>query len=198
MSLTRDAGDPTPPFLGAPIAAATKPAGNGNTEPAPAVIPARPSGTISTNPDHEIRPAAELDRTPPKTSYGEPVVIRGMMLATESDLAHLENPYEGGYSHSTGVPSAEAVAAAKAHEEEIRKERELEQRRLISGFDNDDLNALLRAFDKVRRAALSRLTPSLYTTLTLLFRHTTVIYRLVSICNLSKTRSSRWTSCAVR
>lgn len=96
-----------------------------------------------------------------------------MMVATESDLAHLENPYEGGYSQTTGVPSADAVVAAQAHEEELRKERELEQRRLIPGFDNDDLNALLRAFDKVSLEDLCKLTHSLSITRTPLYHHTT-------------------------
>lgn len=37
----------------------------------------------------------------------------------------------------------------ETHEKELELERKKERERLVSGLDNDDLNALLRAFDKV-------------------------------------------------
>lgn len=37
----------------------------------------------------------------------------------------------------------------EVHEKEIQIEREKERERYVKGLDNDDLNALLRSFDKV-------------------------------------------------
>lgn len=76
-------------------------------------------------------------------------VIRGGQVATDEEMAGLNNPYESGYVDATGLPRQDELDELKQHEEELRREREIDAQRVVPEFDNDDLNALLRAFDKV-------------------------------------------------
>lgn len=92
-------------------------------------------------------PTLQVNPTPTRsysTSAGRPIAAREIVTGPVSlRREHVEEVAR------VEAEKCEEVARIEAERREIEAEIQKEKERLVSGLDNEDLNALLRVFDKV-------------------------------------------------